>query len=189
MAPLKKVGVRFEFRGSVELRQSLEHHAKRLYVDMNEIIRQAVVQYLEILDDKERAAIEAREAKKRAGAYVPEVVQHRWGTRPNGLRGNMPKKEKAVSKTADLSDVPVADKLLKSFRRWAEFMESADDKSDAERRASVVMEDIKERASSELEGAACYERFKEFLEERAEAKKKPDVVDIDRLAFVMGDFS
>lgn len=169
---------------SEDLHDRLRHHAKRLGRDMNDIVADATEVHLEYLDDKEEKALARKSARKRAGAFVPDPVPHKWG-RPPGL-GLPSSTKKGAKQYAFSSRVFVQEKLKRSFRRWAEYIEQAKDRADAERRADTVLEDIRERAASNDEATACYEEFTDFMRERAESRKK-EAVEVDEEAEIAGD--
>lgn len=186
MSSLKNNTIEVRFRTTQDVRARLAHHAERIGTDMNDIVRQGTLEFLDRLDEQEMIALERKQAKERRGAFVPSVPEHRWGT-PPGLGGNKEKKMPIMSFLPKTDPVMIPEKLTRSFRRWAEFIEAAEDRSDGERRAETVLQDMYERCEGEAEKAACYEAFKVFMQERKEALGKPTgVVNVGDIA-VSGD--
>lgn len=164
-----------------EIHKRLDHHAERLGRTKADMVREAINNYVDFLDDKEAKA-EGQKTPKKAGiANVPKTVktvEHPWG------KPSLAGLSKALKDANGSKPVDVPEKLRKSFRRWAEFIEGAEDRSDGERRAQVVLDDIRERASGKAEAEACYVQLQDFLRSRKEAH---DVVDIDGISILAGD--
>lgn len=181
MSAIKNNTVEVRFRTTQELRSRLAHHAKRLGLDMNDIVRDGMIARLEFLDEREMLADEAKRARERRGAFVPTVVEHKWGT-PKGLGTKKP-----LFPSATLTPLP-PEKIERSFRRYAEYLETATDKIDRELRTQTVLDDIKERTSSEEEYNASYDALLAFLKAREEARHKPvDVISVNDAITVSGD--
>jgi hypothetical protein len=188
MSAIKNNIIEVRFRTTQDVRARLAHHAERIGTDMNDIVRQGTLEFLDRLDEQEMLALERKRDKERRGAFVPSVPEHRWGTPPGLGRENKEKKMPVMSfLPKPLESAPVPEKLTRSFRRWAEFIEGAEDRSDGERRAETVLQDMYERCEGEAEKAKCYETFKTFMQERKEALEKPTgVVNVGDIA-IAGD--
>jgi hypothetical protein len=175
------------FRLSPEVHALLAHHAKRLGMDMNVIAKQGTIELLERLDEKEAIAREARRAQERKGAVVGAVPEHRWGDVP----GLGPRRETPPSPFAKVpaATFAVPEKMTKNFRRWAEYIEDAEDRSDGERRAKVVLADMRDKCNIDAEATVCFDKFNQFMQERAAAKEKPDtgVKLLDENVVIEGD--
>jgi hypothetical protein len=170
-------------RVSTDVRDRLRHHANRFGLSIVDIVRQGAIEKLERLDQTEAFELEQKRLRERHGAYVPRPVKHKWG-RPPGLGKKMP----AVSTTAGSVDLEkVRQKFLQSFKRWAEFIEQGEDRSDRERRCEIVLEDIRDRTSDEAEVQTTFAEFKKFLDARAQAMPKPTEIVDANLAILNGD--
>lgn len=151
---------RVRFGGDIRAR--LEHHATRLNVDMTDIIRDATRLYLEELDRKELIAIEAKQRSERRGRLpaVPRDFDHPWGTAPGlGFRAKVP-------------ETKVPEKIERSFRRFAEYIEASQDKIERDMRAQTVIDEIKSRVDKPEEVDAACVAFSELLRERAKSVGK-----------------
>lgn len=185
--PLKKEGKRGFFTISEEDHARIVRHAKRLRIDMNDIIRDGTLMQLERLDEQERIAIEKSKANKPNGASLPDTPMFKWGKSPISPK-RPPVMSPATTTTPPLPPPPVPEKLTRSFRRWAEHIEAAEDRSDGERRAEIVLQDMRERCTSDNEVAACYDMFKSFMAERANARRQPaGVVEVGEGVNISGD--
>jgi len=152
-------------RTTGEVRERIEYHAKRVGADMNSIIREATLAYLDKLDEKEALREELKQSRKQKGAFVPPIVPHQWGRPPGlGLRRMQP-----ISITTPPPPI-VATKFKNSFRRWAEFLEQAKDEADSTRRADEIMQDIRDRVKAESEVKSVFAEFQSFLVGRTDAK-------------------
>src|SRR5262249_9497336 len=133
----------FLVRLSREVRTRLEYHAKRIGANMKDIVREATMNHLDLLDEKERLA---KQPKTKPVAYVPEVVPHPWG-KPRGLGPYTPTSP-AVTTAAKIPTTIIPDKIKGSFRRYAEFLEEAEDKIEIEQRTKTIREDMQDRTKS-----------------------------------------
>lgn len=166
------------FRASKEIHDRLTYHSNRLGATISALIREATVNHLELLDQKEEAYKLAKQ--KRKTTLLPELV----GEKPQGLgpvRAPSAKKVEGPpppppSPFAALAPPPyvVPDKVKRAFRNWAEYLEEADGIVDTERRAKKIVDDLKERVE-EKDVQPCYEAFVDFCETRKAMKEKPMV--------------
>lgn len=157
MPPVKKNNAYVPFRASDDVRARLRHHAVRLGTDMNDIVRESVVTYLEILDDRERRARELKRNRERS-RIMPS------GPVPAGL---------GLSKPNKVSLASVPKKIERSFRRFAEYLEAATDEKDRVHRSQTIVNEIKERVDNntgEIDAATM--AFSDFLRQRAEHKSE-----------------
>jgi predicted DNA-binding protein len=152
MPSVKHAATAFTFRTTDEIRTRLEHHAARLGADMNDIVREATIAHLAHLDSLEMEIL----AVKRARQYKAPGLGRGQAVAP--------------------------EKITKSFRRWAEFLEQSVDKTDNLRRVDAVNAEMRERCASETAADATYDAFKTFLANRAAARPGAPVetVTIDR---------
>jgi len=181
MPAIKNNLVQVMFRTSLDIRQRLEHHAKRLGADMNALVREGTVKHLDELDEKEVAQAEMKRLRESKGAFVPYTKPRHWG-KPQGLGLKPPRPPVRPSEPPE--------KIKRSFRRYSEYIESAADKIDAEMRSQTVIEDIKERTASPEEVTLSYEALKEFMKGRAEARYQPSTaVAVDEKVDVAGDIT
>lgn len=166
--------VEIKIRVVRDQRDRLAHHARAIGKDMTDIVRDAIIERLDYLDERERA----RKGTK-VLAPVPGVVEHPWG-KPKGLG---PRKK---STTADetpaspfdaLKNTPyeVPEKVRKAFRSWAEYMEEADGPVDTEQRVKKIVEDLRQRVTTEKDVESCYVAFVEFCTARKDAEKKATI--------------
>jgi hypothetical protein len=157
----KKIAdTRVRFGG--EIRERLEHHARRLHLDMTNIIREATFRYLKELDREELIAIEAKQRSERRGRLpaVPRDFDHPWGAAPGlGFRAKVP-------------ETKVPEKIERSFRRFAEYIEASRDKIERDMRAQTVIDEIKSRVDKPEEVDAACVAFSELLRERAKSVGK-----------------
>lgn len=189
MPPIKKNLVVVFFRTSKEIRQRLGHHAVRLGVDMNDLVREGTTAHLKFLDADEMEALEAKRARQRA--TMPTTVLHSSG-KPSGLKG---KKQKAplfpirpVSTATDKPPTVVPEKFKKSFSMWASYLEEAEGRAERAVRANEITKDMRDRSTSEAEIDFVHAEFCDFVKAREGAKRKPlDVVEVRGPALVGGD--
>lgn len=179
----KNTFVQILLKVTPEMNTRIRYHSKVLARGMNDIIREATGLYLDTLDEKELARIENKRRRQSKGAYVPQPVEHKWG-KPPGLgkktglasRNNTPPMSTPSFTTAVPTEpIAVPKKIERSFRRFAEYLEAAEDKVDAATRAKTISEDIQERTTSSAEADACVQAFKEFMEARRDSQTKPTI--------------
>lgn len=166
--------VEFRVKLARTQRDRLEKYARWSGHDMVDLVRSAVIDYLEVLDEKQVAA------SKKPKVFVPD---HANG-KPQGLGPIRAPSTKKVdgppppppSPFAALAPPPyvVSDKVKRAFRNWAEYLEEADGLVDTERRAKKIVDDLKERVE-EKDVKPCYEAFVDFCETRKAMKEKPMV--------------
>lgn len=166
---------------------------------MTDLIRDAIDRAVDVLDAKEAANAAAKAVTKRGRPAVPKLVQHADGKRPTlAIEMELRKDRKTALANVGLGpklfDFPievkedVPQKLRKSFRRWAEYLEAAKDKADHREREREIVEDIRDRTSDVSEIKRTLEAFQEFMQERAESKRTEEgTLDDGALEIVGGD--
>ena len=157
-------------------------------MDMSSIIRMALQTQLKVLDEEEASALHNRNLRKQA--LVPSVPQHRNNEIPTLRKQKMMRGSQPPISFASAAHTQISEKLQRGFTRWAEYIEEAEDRIDADRRAKVVLDEMRDRAVSEVEVTACFDRFKDFLSDRKNARATPaHVVDVSKMSMIAGDIA
>jgi hypothetical protein len=155
---------------------------------MSDLVRTAVTAHLLKLDEEEAAAIEHK--RRRKLPLVSSPTQHRHNEVPTLRKHKMMQGTKSPISFASPEHTEISDKLERGFRRWAEYIEEAEDRIDADRRAKVVLDEMRDRAVSDVEVNACFDQFKDFLEQRKKARVEPlHVVDVSKMTMIAGDIA
>ena len=157
--------IEIRFKTTEEMRDRLRHQSKRLGMDMNDIVREGTIARLDELEEQEALAIERKRAA-RSGAPMPSVRKPK-STAPVPPMFKLPTLSSFLPKTIPAS---IPEKITKSFKRWAEFIDDAEDNSDGERRGEMVLKDLREKCGDNEEiYKVSLDAFKEMLENRKEA--------------------
>ena len=157
-------------------------------MDMSTIIRIGLQNYLGVLDEKEIEALHNRNLRKQA--LVPSVPQHRNNEIPTLRKRKMMRDMQPPISFASAAHTQISEKLQRGFTRWAEYIEDAEDRIDADRRAKIVLDEMRDRAVSEVEVTACFDQFKDFLSDRKNARATPaHVVDVSKMSMIAGDIA
>ena len=168
---------------------NVRHHVKRLGIGIHNLMRDAVNARLKFLDEEEAEAIAHKRARNRK-AFVPSVPQHRHNEIPTLRKRKMMQGTPAPISFASAEHTQISEKLQRGFPRWAEYIEEAEDRIDADRRAKIVLDEMRDRAVSEVEVTACFDQFKDFLSDRKNARATPShVVDVSKLSMIAGDIA
>lgn len=160
-------------RLNLEMRDRLFHHSRRVGRAMTDLILEGTIAHIERLDEKELVAFQVKKARAQPGDVSLEKRPKAKGL---GLR------KREAFKPIENQPVRIPEKIERSFRRWAEFIEDAAGTADREIRAQTVVSDIRQRTTSEADANAAYTEFKKFLRTRAEERRpQVDVVTIGEI--------
>ena len=175
-------------RFSTEQKAHIVRHAKRLGFDLSDLVREGVRAHLKTLDEEEATALHNRNLRKQA--LVPSVPQHRNNEIPTLRKQKMMRGSQPPISFASAAHTQISEKLQRGFTRWAEYIEDAEDRIDADRRAKIVLDEMRDRAVSEVEVTACFDQFKDFLSDRKNARATPShVVDVSKMSMIAGDIA
>ena len=162
----------FQIRITSEERDELRHYARTLGRDMSDIIRDGLVSRLEFLRAKELEKLELKKLRRDQTPKTKRAVGLGKGWRVNPM----------------VTNFTCPEKIRKSFRHYAEYLEQSPDPQSRELRTQTILEDIKERTKNSDEASASYEALQEFLKARDDSKSKPlGVVDVTKIPNVSGD--
>jgi hypothetical protein len=156
--------------------ERLYYHSQRLGCDMTEIVRHGMFDRLNMLDEQERSAREAKALrdKEKRGARIGSLPKM---SLPEGLGITVGKKEKK-------DEFPK--KVLDAFGKHAKYVEEAEDDLEYAIRLDSIMANIKSKCS-EAESNVAFVAFKDFLNERKVALRSSKVFPIPEGIAVAGD--
>jgi len=152
----KKDLVLVQIRVSREQRKRLERHARRLGLDMVDIVRDGMLERLDRLEEKELFADEAKRLKEQ----------------PRKPRGLGVQRHRAGAPALRAAASP--DKVERSFGMFTEFLDTAVDDADKDKRAQTIVEEIRARTSSGKEADATCDALRRFMKARLDARSNTD---------------
>lgn len=159
---------RLYVRLSVQTAERIRYHAKRLRYDFNDLLRDGALAKIKELDLQE-----LEEASTRRGiAELPKLpelpsVPISEAFSMAALATTVKRPEETLR---DLLAKRPPEKIQMRFRRWAEYVEDAEDKIDRKMRIKDVTEQIRDFCQVEEEVNVSLNAFEAFLAERAAAK-------------------
>jgi hypothetical protein len=160
--------------GTLETERLLRH-ARRLDLDKCEIVRGALYDRLNALDEREAFELAQKTARKSNGVA-------KMGSLPGGQGSvGLPIRFAPTAPTPPNDTPPpdeltpnqrIANKLARSFRRYCEFVEGAEGAVDRSIRITTVLDDLKERGPL-ADAEIAFAKFQEQLKAREELQTKP----------------
>lgn len=177
MPALKKDLVMFSVGIGRSDHERLAYHGKRMGADRAEIMRAALHDKLNVLDEQESFERANKAARKQRGAVVGAVPEIR-GMAPTGMQITLPRAPTLHPEQEEASK-GVA-KLERSFSMWANHVERAETSVERTIRLQTVYDDMKQRVAPE-DAQAGFLKFQDLLKARESIKatkivtRHPDV--------------